>query len=154
MRIRLIWEGKTRDERLHALQADYAARISRFAELQIDEIPPERGAVQRQKGQLSPAERRLLEKAGDGPKVALDEQGREWNSQEFAAWMERQAVSGTRAIAFLVGGPEGFSAAFRAQSDVLLALSRMTLTRDWARALLLEQIYRSFTIQRGYPYPR
>jgi 23S rRNA (pseudouridine1915-N3)-methyltransferase len=57
-------------------------------------------------------------------------------------------------LAFLVGGPEGFSSSFRRQADLLLALSPMTLTRDWARTLLLEQIYRGFTILRGYPYPR
>jgi 23S rRNA (pseudouridine1915-N3)-methyltransferase len=42
----------------------------------------------------------------------------------------------------------------REQVDSLLALSRMTLTHDWARTLLLEQIYRAYTILRGHPYPR
>jgi 23S rRNA (pseudouridine1915-N3)-methyltransferase len=84
----------------------------------------------------------------------LDERGEEWTSAEFARWMSACAVKGIRELAFLIGGPEGFSEAFREEADVLLALSRMTLTRDWARTLLLEQIYRSFTIQHGYPYPR
>jgi len=84
----------------------------------------------------------------------LDERGREWSSAEFAEWLGQQALRGTRELVFLIGGPEGFSAAFRKEADVLLALSRMTLTHDWARALLLEQIYRGFTILRGYPYPR
>jgi len=57
-------------------------------------------------------------------------------------------------LAFLVGGADGFSSEFRNQADALLSLSRMTLTRDWARTLLLEQIYRGFTILRGFPYPR
>ena len=51
-------------------------------------------------------------------------------------------------------GANGFSEPFRQQADVLLSLSRMTLTHEWARVLLLEQIYRGFTILRGYPYPR
>lgn len=154
MRIRLIWEGKTRNEHLRALQQDYAARISRFAELEIEEIAPLRGASQSRSALLSAAERKLLDKAAGGRLVALAEQGRQWDSRELAAWMEQQALAGTRAIAFLVGGPDGFSEAFRANADLLLALSRMTLTRDWARALLLEQIYRSFTIRHGFPYPR
>lgn len=153
MRIRLIWEGKTRDERLRALQDDYARRISHFAELRIEEIPGRRTRTARRKG-LVPAERLLLEKVGNGRKVVLDERGREWTSRELATWMSECALRGTREVAFLVGAPEGFSSAFREQADVLLALSRMTLTRDWARTLLLEQIYRSFTIERGYPYPR
>jgi 23S rRNA (pseudouridine1915-N3)-methyltransferase len=84
----------------------------------------------------------------------LDERGRERTSEEFAEWLGREALRGTRELAFLIGGPDGFSAAFRQQADILLALSRMTLTRDWARTLLLEQIYRGFTILRGFPYPR
>ena len=63
-------------------------------------------------------------------------------------------MHGTREVAFLVGGPDGLSAAFRERADLLLSLSRLTLTSDWARTLLLEQIYRGFTILRGFPYPR
>ncbi|HET7101965.1 MAG TPA: 23S rRNA (pseudouridine(1915)-N(3))-methyltransferase RlmH [Terriglobia bacterium] len=152
MRIRLIWEGKTRDHHLAALQAEYLSRIAHFAEIRVEELSAGRSASSRQK--LSASERKMLEKAAGTVKVALDERGKEWTSHEFAAWMSECAVRGTREIAFLAGGPEGFSAAFRDEADVQLALSRMTLTHDWARTLLLEQIYRSFTLQRGYPYPR
>jgi len=55
---------------------------------------------------------------------------------------------------FIVGGAEGFCSALKEQADLLLSLSRLTLTHDWARTLLLEQIYRGFTMLRGYPYPR
>jgi 23S rRNA (pseudouridine1915-N3)-methyltransferase len=103
---------------------------------------------------LTSVERALLEKLRGATKVLLDERGRERTSQEFADWLGQEALRGSRELAFLIGGPEGFSAAFREEADALLALSRMTLTRDWARTLLLEQIYRGFTILRGYPYPR
>jgi 23S rRNA (pseudouridine1915-N3)-methyltransferase len=53
-----------------------------------------------------------------------------------------------------VGGDKGFAPAIREQADLLLGLSRMTLTHDWACTLLLEQIYRGFTILRGYPYAK
>lgn len=154
MRIRVIWEGKTKDAHLRALQADFESRIAHFSELVVEEIQPVRRAGDGPATKLSAAERRLLEKLRGSVKVFLDGRGREWTSEEFAEWIGQQALRGTRELAFLVGGPDGFSAAFRRQADVLLALSRMTLTRDWARALLLEQIYRGFTILRGYPYPR
>lgn len=152
MRVRIICEGKTKDAHLRALQADYAARIAHFADLQVEEIRSSSAA--RKSGQLTAAERRMLEKTEGGLKVALDQRGQDWTSKEFARWMAVNAVRGTRDLVFLVGGPEGFSGAFRRQANVLLALSRMTLTRDWARTLLLEQIYRGFTIERGYPYSR
>jgi 23S rRNA (pseudouridine1915-N3)-methyltransferase len=154
MRIRILWEGKTKDAHLRALQADLAGRIEHFTRLILEELPPARGASQVRRTGLSSNERSLLEKLRGSTKVFLDERGREWTSEEFAEWLGQHALRGTRELAFLVGGPEGFSAAFRKQADVLLALSRMTLNHDWARALLLEQIYRGFTILRGYPYPR
>jgi 23S rRNA (pseudouridine1915-N3)-methyltransferase len=154
MRIRILWEGKTKDARLRALQQDLAGRIEHFSGLVLQEVPPARGASQGRKSGLTRAERALLEKLRGTTKVLLDERGRERTSEEFAEWLGQEALRGRRELAFLVGGPDGFSAAFRREADVLLALSRMTLTRDWARTLLLEQIYRGFTILRGYPYPR
>ena len=154
MRIRVLWEGKTKDAHLRALQSDLVSRIEHFTALTVEEIPPLRKAGRRNGPGLSPSERNLLEKIRESSKVFLDERGREWSSAEFAEWLGQQALRGTRELVFLIGGPEGFSAAFRKEADVLLALSRMTLTHDWARVLLLEQIYRGFTILRGYPYPR
>ena len=154
MRIRILWEGKTKDLHLRAIQQDLAGRIEHFTSLSVEELPGPRGARHARKAGLTSAERALLEKLRGATKVLLDERGRERTSQEFAAWLGQEALRGSRELAFLVGGPQGFSAAFREEADVLLALSRMTLTRDWARTLLLEQIYRGFTILRGYPYPR
>ncbi len=161
MRVRVIGEGKTKDAHLRALQADCARRIAHFTELVVEEVH----AVRRSSRHLGPrgektgvktlssAERRLLERLRGSYKVFLDGRGREWNSEEFPEWLGQQALRGTRKLVFLVGGTEGFSAAFRGQANLLFALSRMTLSRDWARALL-EQIYRGFTILRGYPYSR
>ncbi len=154
MRIRVIWEGKTKNESFRALQGDYAARIAHFGELRIEELAQRRSFRLSGPDKLSAAESHLLERVKGSRKVVLDERGKEWNSEEFARWMGQCAVEGARELAFLVGGPDGFSVAFRKRADLLLSLSRMTLTRDWARTLLLEQIYRGYTVQRGYPYPR
>jgi 23S rRNA (pseudouridine1915-N3)-methyltransferase len=154
MRIRVICEGKTKDAHLRALQADFRSRIAHFSEVVLEEIQPARSNEHGKVKTLSASEERLLEKLEGSYKIFLDGRGREWTSEEFAAWLGLQALKGTRELAFVVGGPDGFSEAFRSRADVLLALSRMTLTRDWARALLLEQIYRGFTILRGYPYSR
>ncbi|MGH9405812.1 MAG: 23S rRNA (pseudouridine(1915)-N(3))-methyltransferase RlmH [Terriglobia bacterium] len=154
MRIRVICEGKAADARLRALQADYAARIAHFVPIDVDEIRLARGDGRSDKNGITATERRMIEKADGACRVVLDAQGRQWTSAQFARWIAANAVAGARELAFLVGGPEGFSAPFREQADLVLALSAMTLTRDWARALLLEQIYRAFTLERGYPYAR
>ncbi len=154
MRIRILWEGKTKDPNLRAVQQDLASRIEHFVPLSVEELPAQRGSSHARKGGLTSAERALLEKLRGTTKILLDERGREQTSQEFSAWLGKQALQGSRELAFLIGGPDGFSSAFRAEADVLLGLSRLTLTRDLARTILLEQIYRAFTMLRGYPYPR
>jgi len=154
MRIRIVCEGKTKDASLRALQADLAGRLEHFTSLVIEEIHPAERTSPRRKARLSAPEQALLKKVQGSVKIVLDPRGREWSSEEFAEWLGQQAVRGTRELAFLVGGPDGFSETFRKEADILLALSRMTFTHDWARALLLEQIYRAFTILRGYPYSR
>jgi 23S rRNA (pseudouridine1915-N3)-methyltransferase len=159
MRIRLISQGKTRDANLRGLQAEYVKRIAHFVDFAVEEVAPgrrsssiPRGRKRRVECGLPPDERRLIERLTRATKVLLDSRGRQWTSGKFAEWLEQQAVGGTRDLAFLVGAKEGFSPAFRSEADLMLSLSTLTLTRDWACALLLEQIYRAFTILRGYPY--
>ena len=154
MRIRILWEGKTKDPHLRAMQEDLAGRIKHFIPLTLEEFPALRTPHEVRQEGLTAAEGKLLEKLRGVKKILLDESGRERTSQEFADWLGKAAVAGSRDLAFLIGGPDGFSAVFRAQADTVMALSRMTLTRDWARTLLLEQVYRAFTILRGFPYSR
>ena len=154
MRIRILFEGRTKDSHLRAIQQDLASRIGHFIPLSLEELPAIRGARRASHPSLTSSEAALLEKLRGARKVLLDQCGRERTSEEFADWLGNEALRGTRELAFLIGGPDGFSGAFREKADVLLALSRMTLTRDWARTVLLEQIYRGFTILRGFPYPR
>lgn len=154
MRIRILWEGKTKDARLRQIQQDLAERIGHFVSFGVEELQTPRRPARNRGAALNSFERALLEKLQGATKVLLDERGRERSSQEFAEWLGAEALRGSRELAFLVGGTEGFSAAFRGKADHLMALSRMTLTRDWARTLLLEQIYRGFTILHNFPYHR
>ncbi len=154
MKIRVIWEGRTRDEHFRALQIDYAERISHFVPVKVEESRGSSHLAGIAKGRMTPFEERLVEKTRDCFKVLLDPRGEEWTSEKFATWLGQHALQRSKELAFVVGGAEGFSGPFRQQGDLLLSLSRMTLTHDWARTLLLEQIYRGFTILRGHPYPR
>lgn len=154
MRIRVFWEGKTKDPHLRALVADYTQRIAKFTEITIEELPEARKSRSQSAKKPSPVEARMLEKTARSTRVFLDPEGAEWTSKEFALWLGDQGVHGTREIAFVVGAADGFSPSFRAHANVLVSLSRMTLTHEWTRAMLLEQIYRAFSILRGFPYAR
>lgn len=154
MRIRIIREGRPRDPHLRALQADYQERIAHFIDLRLEERPS-LGAKKGGRGaSADSAERKWLESLRSSYKILLDPRGREWTSQQFAEWMGERALRGTRELTFLVGGDRGFPAAVRERADLLMGLSQLTLTHDWACTLLLEQIYRAFTILRGYPYAK
>ena len=87
MRIRVLWEGKTKDAHLRALQSDLVSRIEHFTALTVEQLPPLRKAGRRNGPGISPSERNLLEKIRESTKVFLDERGREWSSAEFAEWL-------------------------------------------------------------------
>jgi 23S rRNA (pseudouridine1915-N3)-methyltransferase len=154
VRIRIIREGKPKDLHLRALQADYQDRIAHFVDLKLEEKSLLGGKRAARGGAADSAQRKWLQRLRSSYKVLLDPQGREWTSPEFAEWLGERALRDTRELTFLVGGDLGFPASVREQADLLMGLSRLTLTHDWACTLLLEQIYRAFTILRGYPYAK
>jgi 23S rRNA (pseudouridine1915-N3)-methyltransferase len=84
--------------------------------------------------------------------VALDERGREFTSHEFAAFMDKALEKGVREMSFVLGGAMGLDESVTGKADMVLALSRWTLTHEMARLVLLEQLYRAFTIIKGKTY--
>jgi 23S rRNA (pseudouridine1915-N3)-methyltransferase len=86
--------------------------------------------------------------------VALDERGRDFNSQDFARWLGTRQDAGARHAAFLIGGPDGHGAEVLAAAALQLCLGRLTLPHGLARAVLAEQLYRAATILAGHPYHR
>jgi 23S rRNA (pseudouridine1915-N3)-methyltransferase len=138
MRIRVAYVGKPRSAPLNHAAAEYARRIGRFCDFEQQE--------------LKSAEQ-VTEKFPRAALLALDPAGREMDSTAFARWIERQQTAGPRDLVFLVGGTEGLPRAIRDGAE-LFSLSRMTLPHELARVVLLEQIYRAFTIIHNHPYPR
>lgn len=85
--------------------------------------------------------------------VALDERGRDLTSSGFAQQLGRWRDGGD-SPAFLIGGPDGLSDELRRSAQLLLRLSSMTLPHALARVLLIEQLYRAWSILSGHPYHR
>lgn len=80
--------------------------------------------------------------------IALDEAGKRFTSEDFSLRLERI----TAPICFIIGGAYGLSSEVREKSDLILSLSDMTLPHIMARVLLVEQIYRAYTISSNHPY--
>lgn len=154
MRLRFIWVGKTKDNRVRELVLDYLERLRRFARVEVTELR-DRGAGGDPAAIIEKEGEDILRRAGsDQLLVALDERGREFDSRGFARLIARHQVSGTRQMTFVIGGPGGLSDSVKKRAALKLALSRMTLTHEMTRAVLMEQVYRAFTIIKDLPYQK
>jgi len=152
MRFRFIWPGKTKDERLRSLVSEYLKRLSRFAKCEIVEI--RESAASDHSGRSKEARRVLEAISAASFVILLDEQGREWSSSELADQTQRWENDSTKEIAIVIGGPEGVGAEVESRAQVRWRLSRLTLTHEMARVVVLEQLYRAYTINRGLPYQK
>ena len=151
MKIILLWIGKTKDPRLGQLVNEYAQRIRHFLEFSILELKP--GGGQTPSQILDKEEDRLLEKLTDRDFVVLmDPRGMELTSRELAEWVGEFRDYSGKNLVFVLGGHIGVGARVKLRAQRLLSLSRMTLTHEMARVMLMEQIYRALTIIHHVPY--
>jgi 23S rRNA (pseudouridine1915-N3)-methyltransferase len=84
--------------------------------------------------------------------IALDENGKEHSSEDFAEFLRKKTVSGTSHFTFLIGGASGLTDAMRKRANATIALSKLTFTYQMTRLILVEQLYRAVTIIQGKPY--
>jgi 23S rRNA (pseudouridine1915-N3)-methyltransferase len=132
---------------------DAAGRSLGFGPLSISELSESRaGSAEARK--TDEAERLL--KAADGAtvRVVLDEGGKSLSSEAFAKWIAQTRDSGCRDLAFLIGGPDGHGPEAMHGAALKLSLGAMTLPHGIARAVIIEQLYRTTTILSGHPYHR
>jgi len=153
MRLRVIWTGKTKDAHLKALIEMYLKRLSHFAKCEISEFR-EASGTQRSVG-IDKDSKRISDGLREGAiNVLLDPQGSEWTSEQLAEQLKVWRDSGTKEVAFIIGGPNGVSNGLSQRTDKRWSLSRLTLTHEMARVVLLEQLYRAYTIIHGLPYQK
>ena len=152
MRLRIIWLGKTRDSRLRELIDDYEGRLSHFVRVEVTEV--REGGRTDKAGIDKDLERISDALPASATIIALDPGGIEWTSEELAAQIRKWENSSIKEVAVLIGGPNGLSPSLISRADKCWALSRLTLTHEMARVLLLEQLYRAYTIIHSLPYQK
>lgn len=154
MNIDLIVIGKTDLSAVGELVDMYQKRINFYIKFNTITIPDLRNTKnlsvdgqKKQEGDL------LMRMIGDGDYVVLlDERGKEYQSVEFAGWMQKRMNSGSKRLCLLIGGPYGFSPELYARANESISLSKMTFSHQIIRAILAEQLYRCFTILNNEPY--
>ncbi|MEG0911029.1 MAG: 23S rRNA (pseudouridine(1915)-N(3))-methyltransferase RlmH [Ruthenibacterium sp.] len=155
--ITLIALGKMNADYYAKAAAEYTKRLSAFCKLQIIELAEETIA---EKNASDAVIAKALEKEAKAilaavPKgsslVTLCIEGKQKTSEELAAFFTEKANSGAGDIAFVIGSSHGLAPQVK-EASVRLSMSKMTFPHQLARVMLLEQIYRAFSICAGTKY--
>lgn len=153
MRLEFLFLGKTHEAYLAAGIDDYRRRLAHYAEVELRTLKEVRpvskpaALVRQEEGQIL-----LAHLAPKTLVVALDPGGRALDSEELAQQLGDWEEGGRRHLTFLVGGPLGLAPEVLARADYKLSLSPMTFTHEMARLLIIEQLYRAFSIRAGSGY--
>jgi 23S rRNA (pseudouridine1915-N3)-methyltransferase len=125
-----------------ALWREYEQRLSQYVTLYSERLATEEALLKKLRAEGRTAPRLVL----------LDSRGRQFSSEELAAFVGRERDAGTQQLIFAIGPADGWSATARSRADLLLSFGPMTFPHELARVMLTEQLYRAFTILAGHPY--
>jgi len=143
VKLTIAWIGKTKSTAFQSLTDEYIKRLRQFGE--ADGIPlKDETALLKLCGRDGRAARRRM--------VLLDSRGKQLSSEDLAQFVREHQDRNPLPVVFAVGAANGFAAETLAQADFTLSLGKMTLAHELARVVLLEQVYRAFTILKGHPY--
>jgi len=146
MKIKIAWIGKTKEPAIATLTQEYLQRISRYAEVDGVTLRDE-GALLEVCGKSSSRKPR-----SKSTLALADMRGKEFSSGQFAKFLEDYRDRNPLPLVLAVGGADGFSDIARSSAEHLISLGKMTLAHELARIVLLEQVYRAFTIMEHHPY--
>lgn len=143
MKLTIAWIGKTKNPAVQSLSDEYLKRLKQYAEVE-GASPKDEAALLKLAGREGKNPRRYL--------VLLDSRGKHFSSEELAQFIRAHQDRNPMPLLFAIGPADGFAENTRTHADFTLSLGKMTLAHELARVVLLEQLYRAFTILKGHPY--
>ncbi|VIV22460.1 rRNA large subunit methyltransferase [Streptococcus pneumoniae] len=157
MKIKVVTVGKLKEKYLKDGIAEYSKRISRFAKFEMielsDEKTPDKASKSENQKILEIEGQRILSKIADRDFViVLAIEGKTFFSEEFSKQLEETSIKGFSTLTFIIGGSLGLSSSVKNRANLSVSFGRLTLPHQLMRLVLVEQIYRAFTIQQGFPY--
>lgn len=157
MKIKVVTVGKMKEKYLKDGIAEYSKRISRFAKFEMielsDEKTPDKASESENQKILEIEGQRILSKIADRDFViVLAIEGKTFFSEEFSKQLEETSIKGFSTLTFIIGGSLGLSSSVKNRANLSVSFGRLTLPHQLMRLVLVEQIYRAFTIQQGFPY--
>lgn len=143
MKLTIAWIGKTRNAAIQSLTDEYLKRLRQFADAEGISFKEE-AALLKACGRDGRGGRRAL--------VLFDSRGKQLSSEQFAQFIREHQERNAAPLVCAIGPADGFSDAALTQADHVVGLGKMTLAHELARVVVLEQVYRAFTILKGHPY--
>ena len=157
MKIKIVTVGKLKEKYLKDGITEYSKRISRFATVEMielaDEKTPDNASEAENEKILEIEGSRILSKIGQRDfVVVLAIEGAILTSEEFSKQLEKASINGFSTLTFIIGGSLGLSTKVKKRSNLSISFGRLTFPHQLMRLVLVEQIYRAFSIQQGSPY--
>jgi 23S rRNA (pseudouridine1915-N3)-methyltransferase len=143
VKLTVAWIGKTKEPAIQSLTDEYLKRLSRYGDVQGMAVRDESALLKLGGREARPTRHTL---------VLLDGRGKQLSSEEFAEFLGNHRDRNPLPLLFAVGPANGFTEEARQEANLLLSLGKMTVAHELARVVLLEQLYRAFTILKGHPY--
>jgi 23S rRNA (pseudouridine1915-N3)-methyltransferase len=148
VKIKIAWIGKTKEAAVQALTEEYVKRISRYTPVETASLRDEAALLQmagrEPSGRGKSSEKSTL--------VLMDGRGKQLSSEEFAQFLGEYQNRNPLPLIFAIGPADGFSQQTLDAAQFRISLGKMMLAHELARVVLLEQLYRAFTILKGHPY--
>ena len=143
LKLTIAWIGKTKNAAVQSLTDEYVKRLRQYSEAERIALKDESALLKLCGRDAQGARQRL---------VLLDSRGKQLTSEELAKFLQDHQYRNPTPIVFAIGPADGFSDTTRQRADFTLSLGKMTIAHELARVVLLEQLYRAFTILKGHPY--
>ncbi len=152
MKHELMFLGKIKDSFLAEGVEEYASRLRHYTSFCITLLKEKRRIRGRQSA-IDSEGMQLLQAVPPGALVVvLDPRGKQFSSEAFSRQLDEWEMQGVKQVCYLIGGPDGHSTSVLQAAHLLFSLSQMTFTHDMTRMLLVEQLYRAYTIKAGEKY--
>ena len=154
MKIKLLAIGKTDDKNLQLLIQKYEKRLKHYIKFDLEIIPDIKNVKNLSESAQKEKEGALiLTKLGATDQLMLlDDKGESYSSVGFSKFMQKKMNAGVKQLVLVIGGPYGFSEAVYKKAQGKISLSKMTFSHQMIRLLVVEQVYRAFTILKNEPY--
>jgi 23S rRNA (pseudouridine1915-N3)-methyltransferase len=149
VKLKIAWIGKTKEPAIQSLTDEYLKRIARYVPVEGLALRDEAALLQ-ECGRTTTAKSKTT--GAKSTLVLMDSRGKQFSSEEFARFLGDYQDRNPLPLVFGIGPADGFSEAARGAAQHTISLGKMTLAHELARVVVLEQIYRAFTILKGHPY--